>query len=77
MIGTIGQKSKIILSITQIITTLFCGLFVTVYLLGLRDLPENVVYHSQPAVRNILSIVGILSLILILIVIILSFLKNK
>jgi len=59
------------------VTAVFCGLFITAYLLGLRDLPDNVVYHSDPTFRIPLSIFGVLSILLILTIIILTFLVKR
>jgi hypothetical protein len=44
----------------------FISIFLTVYLLGLRDVPKDVVYHSEPAFRIPLSILGILFIALVL-----------
>jgi hypothetical protein len=55
----------------------FSSIFIVVYLLGLRDLPETVVYHSDPTFRTILSVFGVLSLLLMSIAIILSFIAKS
>jgi hypothetical protein len=77
LVGLPDRQLTKLLFVVQGITTLFCGLFVSVYLLGLRDLPENVVYHSQPTVRVILSTLGVTSLILIGVTILLAFIKKR
>jgi hypothetical protein len=57
---------------------LFISIFLTVYLLGLRDVPENVVYHSEPAFRMVLSIVGVIFIVLVLSAVVAAFvLKRK
>lgn len=58
-------------------TTIFSAIFLTVYLLGLRDLPENVVYHADPTFRAALSVFGVLSLVLIVLAIVVSFVAAK
>jgi hypothetical protein len=55
------------------VATIFSALFITVYLLGLRDLPETVVYHTEPTFRTALSAFGVLTLILVGLAIILSY----
>ena len=65
------QLNSLILA-AQGAVTIFSALFITVYLLGLRDLPENVVYHADPTFRTALSAFGVLSIILIVAIIILS-----
>ncbi len=71
------RKLNRFLFAVQGIITLFCGLFIIVYLLGLRDLPETVIYHSQPTVRTALSALGVLSLILIAATTILAFVIKR
>ncbi|PVX25744.1 MAG: hypothetical protein CW716_07430 [Candidatus Bathyarchaeum sp.] len=61
----------------QGVTTIFSALFISVYLLGLRDLPETVVYHAEPTFRTALSVFGVLSIILIALALILSFVVAK
>jgi hypothetical protein len=70
------QLNSFVLAV-QGVTTIFSGIFISVYLLGLRDLPENVVYHADPTFRAALSFFGLLSLIIILLAIVLSFVVAK
>jgi hypothetical protein len=44
---------------------IFIGLFLTVYLLGLREIPRDVVYHSDPTFRMLLSIFGVITIVLV------------
>ncbi len=55
----------------------FVGLFLTVYLLGLRDLPRDMVYHSEPIFRTLLSIFGVALIVLVLGAALLSVLVKK
>lgn len=73
---TSRQLNSFILAV-QGVTTIFSAIFISVYLLGLRDLPENVVYHANPTFRIALSTFGVLSILLIIIAIILSFFAVK
>jgi hypothetical protein len=45
----------------------FLGVFLTVYLMGLRNVPKDVVYHSEPVFRTTLSVLG-LALVIIFMV---------
>jgi len=69
-----GKQLNWFLFAFQGVAAVFCGIFITAYLLGLRDLPDNIVYHSEPAFRIPLSILGVLSVILTLLIILLAFL---
>ena len=55
----------------------FVGLFLTVYLLGLKDLPDDMVYHSEPIFRTLLSIFGSLLIAIVVIALILSVIMKK
>jgi Flp pilus assembly protein protease CpaA len=62
----------------EAVGAIFVGLFLTVYLLGLRDVPKDVVYHSDPTFRMLLSTFGVLAITLVLIGILAAFLlRNK
>jgi uncharacterized membrane protein len=52
-----GQVNWYLLAVEGV-GAVFFGLFLTVYLLGLRDVTQNVVYHSEPFFRTLLSILG-------------------
>jgi hypothetical protein len=73
---TTRQLNSFVLAV-QGVTTIFSAIFLSVYLLGLRDLPENVVYHADPTFRTVLSVFGVLSLVLIVLAIVLSFVVAK
>ncbi len=45
---------------------IFVGLFISVYVAGLSQLPRDVVYHSYPAIRVPMSIIGTILIALIL-----------
>ena len=55
----------------------FVGLFLTVYLLGLKDLPGDMVYHSEPIFRTLLSIFSSLVIVIAVIALILSVILKK
>jgi hypothetical protein len=55
----------------------FVGIFIVVYLAGLSNLPGNVVYHSEPAIRLPMSIVGGVFVALVLVVLLLSVLVKR
>lgn len=77
MLGlTTRQLNSFVLAV-QGVTTIFSAIFLSVYLLGLRDLPKNVVYHADPTFRTVLSVFGVLSLVLIVLAIVLSFVVAK
>ena len=52
----------------------FAGSFLAAYLFGL---PTNVVYHSDPTLRLVLSLFGGLLLILVLVTLLISALNKK
>ncbi|KON33564.1 MAG: hypothetical protein AC479_04000 [miscellaneous Crenarchaeota group-6 archaeon AD8-1] len=56
------------------IGAIFIGAFLTAYLLGL---PTDIVYHSDPALRMILSLFGGLFIVLILIGLTISKINRK
>lgn len=68
-----NQISKFLLTF-QGIGAIFTGAFLMAYLIGL---PTDVVYHSDPTLRTILSIFGAILLIFILIAILISATNKK
>ena len=77
MLGLTNRQLNSFVLAVQGVTTIFSAIFLSVYLLGLRNLPENVVYHADPTFRTALSVFGVLSLILIILAIVLSFVVAK
>jgi hypothetical protein len=77
LLGFTNRQIDSFIFAVQGVATIFCALFITVYLLGLRDLPKNVVYHSEPTFRAALSVFGILTLFLFVLAILLSFLARR
>ncbi len=73
---TNGQV-KVYLFAVEGVGAVFFGIFLTVYLLGLRDLPGDMVYHSEPVFRMLLSIFGSLLIAFAFIAFILSIIVNK
>ena len=68
-----GQISKF-LNVFGGIGAIFTGAFLVAYLMGL---PTNVVYHSDPTLRMILSFFGGLLIILVLVTFLFSTLNKK
>ena len=50
----------------------FVSIFIIVYLAGLSRLPSDVVYHSEPAVRMPMSIIGAVLVVLVLVALVLA-----
>ena len=73
---TSGQVNRFIFAVEGV-GVIFLGVFLTVYLLGLRDLPGYTVYHSEPIFRTLLSIFGSLLIVLALIAIVFSIIVKK
>jgi len=73
---TSGQVKRFIFAVEGV-GVIFLGVFLTVYLLGLRDLPGYTVYHSEPIFRTLLSIFGSLLIAFALIAIVLSIIVKK
>jgi hypothetical protein len=55
----------------------FVSLFIIVYLAGLSRLPNDVVYHSEPAFRMPLSIIGVVLVALALVALVLTVVINR
>jgi hypothetical protein len=71
------KSLRALLSVTEGVGAIFMGLFVAVYLAGLTQLPDYVVYHSEPTVRLVMSIVGAVLLALIIAALIIGLVKKK
>jgi hypothetical protein len=65
------------LSATLGVGAIFMGLFVMVYVAGLTQLPDYVVYHSEPTVRLAMSLLGGLLVALIVVAFIIGVVKKK
>ncbi len=72
-----GAQLKGFLFAIEGVGAVFVGLFLSVYLWGLRDVPRDVVYHSQPIFRILLSAFGVFLIVLVLTAAILSVLVKK
>ena len=77
MLGLNNRQIDFLVLAFQGVTTVFCGLFTSVYLLGLRDLPETVVYHADSTFRAALSAFVVLSLLLVVLTIVVSLVKRR
>lgn len=71
-----GQLGKFLLAVEGV-GAVFAGLFLFVYLWGLRDVPRDVVYHSEPTFRMLLSALGVLLVTLVLLAAILAVLDKR
>lgn len=56
---------------------IFMGLFVTVYVAGISQLPDYVVYHSEPTIRLTMSIIGALLVALIILALIIGLIMKR
>jgi hypothetical protein len=68
-----SQISKFVF-VFEGIGSIFLGAFLVAYLMGL---PTDVVYHSDPTLRMILSIFGGIVIILVIIALLISVLNKK
>lgn len=55
----------------------FIGVFLAAYLGGLFVVPQTTVFHSDPTVRLVLAILGVILLVLVLVTVIVAILKRK
>jgi len=51
-------------------------LFVSVYVAGITQLPQYVVYHSEPTVRLTMSVIGVILLALVIVALIAGLIKK-
>jgi len=65
------------LSATEAVGATFMGLFVAVYVAGITQLPDYVVYHAEPNVRLVMSIVGAVLVVLVIVALIIGLIKKK
>jgi hypothetical protein len=63
-----GQTNKFLYAV-QGLGAAFAGVFLTAYLMGLQNVPKDVVYHSEPAFRATLSVLGLALVVISLVVI--------
>jgi hypothetical protein len=73
---TTGQVRGFLFAVEGV-GVVFVGLFLTVYLLGLKDLPGDMIYHSEPIFRTLLSIFSSLVIVIAVIALILSVILKK
>lgn len=73
---TSGQLKGFLFAVEGV-GAVFVGLFLTVYLMGLRDLPRDMVYHSDPTFRTLLSVFGVLIIVLVLVAALLAVIVKK
>ena len=76
-IQLIDSQLKKFLYAVEGVGAVFVGFFLTVYLLGLRDVPRDVVYHSEAVFRTSLSFLGVILIALAVIGVLLSILLKK
>ncbi|MFB3890047.1 MAG: hypothetical protein ACE14S_11195 [Candidatus Bathyarchaeia archaeon] len=75
--GLAGKQVNWLLFAVEGIGAVFVSVFLSVYLLGLRDVPKDVVYHSDPAFRAVLSVFGVLLVAILLIGAVATMLSRK
>lgn len=73
---TSGQLKGFLFAVEGV-GAVFVGLFLTVYLMGLRDLPRDMVYHSDPTFRTLLSVFGVFIIVLVLVAALLAVIVKK
>jgi hypothetical protein len=66
-----------LLYVIEVVGAVFMGLFVSVYVAGITQLPDYVVYHSEPTIRLTLSILGGLLVALIILGFIIGLLLKR
>ncbi len=66
-----------LLCATEGVGAIFMGLFVSVYVAGITQLPDYVVYHSEPTVRLVMSIVGAVLVALAIVAFIIRLVKKN
>ncbi len=72
-----AKSFRALLSATEGVGAIFMGLFVAVYVMGITQLPDYVVYHSEPTVRLVMSIVGLVLVALVIVAFIIGLVKKK
>jgi hypothetical protein len=73
----LSKKFNVLIYAIEGVGAMFMGLFVTVYVAGITQLPDYVVFHSEPTVRLAMSIIGALLLALVIIAFIIGLTKRK
>jgi hypothetical protein len=73
---TSKQLSRL-LYIIEGVGAVLVGLFLSAYLAGLSQLPKDVVYHSDPTYRILISVVGAILLALVLSVLVIKLLIRR
>ena len=71
-----NQKITTLLVAVGGIGAVFMGLFVSVYVAGITQLPKYVVYHSEPTIRLAMSIVGVILVALVIAALIVGLIKK-
>ena len=72
-----SKQLTVFLYTIETVGAFFAGLFVTVYVAGLSQLPQYVVYHSEPAIRLTMSIIGALLVALIILALIVGLIIKR
>lgn len=77
MLPLTNKQVKGFLFAVEGVGAVFVSLFIIVYLAGLSRLPSDVVYHSEPAFRMPMSIIGAVLVALALVALVLAVVFNK
>ena len=72
-----NRQQNGLLYVVEGLGAVFAILFVSVYIAGLKDVPKNVVYHSEPILRMTLAGLGVLLIILALVSIGIVFVSKR
>ena len=72
-----SKQLTVLLYAIEAAGAIFMGLFVTVYVAGISQLPDYVVYHSEPTIRLTMSIIGALLVALIILALIIGLIMKR
>lgn len=71
-----NKKVTALLIAVEGVGAVFMTLFVSVYVAGITQLPQYVVYHSEPTVRLTMSVIGVILLALVIVALIAGLIKK-
>ena len=72
-----GKKLTVLLYAIESAGAIFIGLFAAVYVAGISRLPDYVVFHSEPTIRLIMSIIGALLVALIILAFVIGLIMKR
>lgn len=71
-----NKKITTLLTAIGGVGAVFMGLFVSVYVAGITQLPQYVVYHSEPTIRLTMTVIGGILVALVIIALIVGLIKK-